>query len=127
VTASSVFSKPARELPSIPIQSPGLTKFDDEPNRWVDIRWDIDENNKNRFPGTYPCHCDQCTGYACGGRPGRLPPARSNIQNLTMVRVAADFTEMLIDLQVWDLKHLNQLIAQLKALESVSTVERVYE
>jgi hypothetical protein len=34
-----------------------------------------------------------------------------------MVRVAADFTEMLIDLQVWDLKHLNQLIAQLKALD----------
>ena len=44
-----------------------------------------------------------------------------------MVRVAADFTEMLVDLQVWDLKHLNQLITQLKALESVSTVERIYE
>jgi hypothetical protein len=34
-----------------------------------------------------------------------------------MVRVAADFTEMLIDLQVWDLKHLNQLITQLKELD----------
>jgi guanosine-3',5'-bis(diphosphate) 3'-pyrophosphohydrolase len=44
-----------------------------------------------------------------------------------MVRVAADFTEMLIDLQVWDLKHLNQLITQLKELGSVSTVERIYQ
>ena len=55
-----------------------------------------------------------------------IATSETNIQNLTMVRVAADFTEMLIDLQVWDLKHLNQLITQLKTLDSVSTVERIY-
>ena len=31
-----------------------------------------------------------------------------------MVRTAPDFTEMLIDLEVWDLKHLNRLLSQLK-------------
>jgi guanosine-3',5'-bis(diphosphate) 3'-pyrophosphohydrolase len=56
-----------------------------------------------------------------------IATSETNIQNLTMVRVAADFTEMLIDLQVWDLKHLNQLITQLKELGSVSTVERIYQ
>ena len=31
-----------------------------------------------------------------------------------MVRTAPDFTEMLFDLEVWDLKHLNRLLSQLK-------------
>jgi guanosine-3',5'-bis(diphosphate) 3'-pyrophosphohydrolase len=32
---------------------------------------------------------------------------------------------MLIDLEVWDLKHLNRLISQLKASTAVSDVRRV--
>ncbi|MDQ2632185.1 MAG: hypothetical protein M3Y78_00430, partial [Pseudomonadota bacterium] len=36
-----------------------------------------------------------------------------------------DFTEMLVDLEVWDLKHLNRLLAQLKANSSVSDAWRV--
>ncbi len=108
-----------------PIQSPQLTKFDDEPHRWIDIRWDIDEDNKSRFPARIL--------VAAINAPGTLADVAqtiaisdTNIQNLGMVRVAADFTEMLIDLQVWDLKHLNQLVGKLRELSSVSTVERVY-
>ena len=37
-----------------------------------------------------------------------------------MIRTAPDFTEMLIDLEVWDLKHLNRLLSQLKDNSSVS-------
>ncbi|GAB5460196.1 RelA/SpoT family protein [Hoeflea alexandrii] len=109
-----------------PIQSPELTKFDDEPNRWVDIRWDIDENNKNRFPARILVTAINAPGTLAEVSQA-IATSETNIQNLTMVRVAADFTEMLIDLQVWDLKHLNQLITQLKELGSVSTVERIYQ
>jgi guanosine-3',5'-bis(diphosphate) 3'-pyrophosphohydrolase len=42
-----------------------------------------------------------------------------------MVQTAADFTEMLFDLEVWDLKHLNNLIRELKDCPSVSAVRRV--
>ncbi|RVC02073.1 hypothetical protein EN884_34875, partial [Mesorhizobium sp. M7A.F.Ca.AU.001.01.1.1] len=44
---------------------------------------------------------------------------------LSMVRTAPDFTEMLIDLEVWDLKHLNRLLSQLKDNSSVSDARRV--
>jgi guanosine-3',5'-bis(diphosphate) 3'-pyrophosphohydrolase len=118
--------EPGAGITIYPIQSPGLTKFDDQPNRWIDIRWDIDENNKNRFPSKILVTAINAPGTLADVAQV-IAGSESNIQNLSMVRVAADFTEMLIDLQVWDLKHLNQLIAQLKALESVSTVERVYE
>ncbi len=109
-----------------PIQSPQLTKYDDEPNRWIDIRWDIDENNKNRFPSRILVTAINAPG-TLAEMAQAVAVSDTNIQTLSMVRVAADFTEMLIDLQVWDLKHLNQLITQLKSLGSVSTAERIYE
>ena len=49
-----------------------------------------------------------------------------NIDNVRMVRRAKDFTEMLIELEVWDLDHLTQIIAGLKSKAVVSSVERVF-
>jgi (p)ppGpp synthase/HD superfamily hydrolase len=43
-----------------------------------------------------------------------------------MQRRATDFTEMLIELEVWDLQHLTQIIAGLKAKSVVGAVERVF-
>ena len=42
------------------------------------------------------------------------------------MRRAADYTEMLIDLEVWDLNHLSQIISGLKSKSVVSSVERVF-
>jgi len=38
-------SRRARGSRSIPIQSPALKDFEEEPERWLDVRWDIDETN----------------------------------------------------------------------------------
>ncbi len=32
-----------------PIQSPSLKLFEDESERWIDVRWDLDQANKTRF------------------------------------------------------------------------------
>lgn len=50
-----------------------------------------------------------------------------NIRLLNTVRVAADFTEMMLEVEVWDLRQLNQLLAQLKELDCIATVRRLYE
>lgn len=50
-----------------------------------------------------------------------------NIRTLSMGRVAADFSEFQLDLEVWDLRQLNHLITQIRELPSVSTVKRVFE
>ena len=49
----------------------------------------------------------------------------ANIHMLSMLRTAPDFTEMLVDLEVWDLKHLNRLLSQLKENAAVSDARRV--
>ena len=53
--------------------------------------------------------------------------ADGNIDNLRMTKRASDFTDMLIELEVWDLRHLNAIIAGIKAKPAVSKVERCFE
>ncbi|MBY5351977.1 bifunctional (p)ppGpp synthetase/guanosine-3',5'-bis(diphosphate) 3'-pyrophosphohydrolase [Rhizobium leguminosarum] len=109
-----------------PIQSPSLQRFDDQPDRWIDVRWDLDEANKSRFmarimvnglnePGTLAKVAQTVAGLDV------------NIRLLNTVRVAADFTEMMIEVEVWDLRQLNQLLAQMKELDCIATVRRLYE
>ena len=56
-----------------------------------------------------------------GGAALYHPPSHSQAGTVQL----PDFTEMVIDLEVWDLKHLNRLISQLKTNEAVSVVKRV--
>ncbi|MFE0013869.1 RelA/SpoT family protein [Mesorhizobium sp. NPDC059054] len=116
--------QPGSGITIYPIQSPSLTAFDDQPERWIDVRWDIDENNRERFPAR--------VSVTAINAPGSLADIAqvvasndANIHTLSMVRTAPDFTEMLIDLEVWDLKHLNRLLSQLKENSSVSDARRV--
>jgi guanosine-3',5'-bis(diphosphate) 3'-pyrophosphohydrolase len=109
-----------------PIQSPSLQKFDEEPERWIDIRWDLDEANKARFMARVQINALN--------EPGTLATvaqvigtADSNIRTLSMTNVASDFTEMALDLEVWDLRQLSHIIAQLKELQCISTVKRVFD
>ncbi len=116
--------QPGSGITIYPIQSPSLQAFDDQPERWIDVRWDIDENNKERFPARI--------SVTAINAPGSLAEITqviavndANIHMLSMTRTAPDFTEMLIDLEVWDLKHLSRLLTQLKDNTSVSDARRV--
>lgn len=44
-----------------------------------------------------------------------------------MLERAVDFTGMHVEVEVWDLDHLNRIIAALRAQATVSRVERVFE
>lgn len=107
-----------------PIQSPALTVFDNESDRWLDVRWDIDEDNPERFPARI--------SIAAINEPGSLAMIAKvigendgNIDNIQMLSRAPDFHEMTIDLEVWDLKHLNRIINQLRNSKVVSNAARV--
>ena len=106
------------------IHSPRLQEFEHE--RWIDVAWDIDPENPERFPALI--------SVTAPNRPGTLAEiadvigqSGGNIDNLKMIRRASDFTELRIGLEVWDLAHLNQIINGLKAKAVVSKVERVFE
>ena len=116
--------QPAEGITIYPIQSPSLTAFDDQPERWIDVRWDISDDSKERFPARIVVTALNAPGSLA--EIAQVVAANdANIQTLSMVRTAPDFTEMLIDLEVWDLKHLNNLLSQLKANAAVSQAKRV--
>jgi len=116
--------QPGAGITIYPIQSPSLTAFDDQPERWIDVRWDIDENNRERFPARISVTAINAPG-SLADIAQVVASNDANIHTLSMVRTAPDFTEMLIDIEVWDVKHLNRLLSQLKENGSVSTARRV--
>ena len=42
---------PGEGITIYPIQSTALKEFEDEPERWLDVRWDVDEQDAAAFPG----------------------------------------------------------------------------
>ena len=107
-----------------PIQAAALQQFEDTPERWLDVRWDIDERTPQRFPARLLVQSVN--------EPGSLVQIAQviaehdgNIDNIRMTRRSPDFTEMLIDLEVYDLKHLNAITAQIRAKKVVAKAERV--
>jgi GTP diphosphokinase / guanosine-3',5'-bis(diphosphate) 3'-diphosphatase len=115
---------PGEGITIYPIQSPALKDFEEEPERWVDVRWDVDESSPQRFPARL--------FLQNVNEPGSLAQIATviadhdgNIDNITMHRRSPDFTEQTIDLEVYDLKHLSAIINQLRAKAVVAKVERV--
>ena len=115
---------PGEGITIYPIQSPALKDFEEEPERWLDVRWDVDETTPQRFPARLLVENVN--------EPGSLAQVATviaehdgNIDNINMSRRSPDFTDLTIDLEVYDLKHLSAIIAQLRAKSVVSRVERV--
>jgi RelA/SpoT family (p)ppGpp synthetase len=115
---------PGEGVTIYPIQSPALKAFDDEPDRWVDVRWDLDPEAGERFPAQILVESINEPG-SLAGIAQVIGENDGNIDNIKMIRKGEDAHEMAIDLEVFDLKHLNRIIAQLRARPTVSTVSRV--
>jgi RelA/SpoT family (p)ppGpp synthetase len=114
---------PGEGITIYPIQSPALRDFEDTPERWIDLRWDVEESQQ-RFPARIMLQTVN--------EPGTLVQVAQviaehdgNIDNIRMTRQSPDFTSLTIDLEVYDLKHLNSIIAQLRAKDVVANAERV--
>jgi (p)ppGpp synthase/HD superfamily hydrolase len=115
---------PGEGITIYPIQSPALSEFEDKPERWLDVRWDEEEQAPRRFPARIEVQSVN--------EPGSLAQITQviaehdgNIDNIRMTRRAPDFTDVVIDLEVYDLKHLTAILAQLRAKSVVAKAERV--
>jgi len=107
-----------------PIHAEALKAFDEEPERWIDVTWDIDEDNPQRFPAK--------VAVTALNEPGSLAQvaavigeADGNIDNIKIMKQVPDYAEMVIDLEVWDLAHLNEILVGLRAKDVVSSAARV--
>ncbi len=114
---------PGEGITIYPIQSPALTAFDDQPERWLDVRWDLDENDE-LFPAQIVVNAMNEPG-TLGLIATVIGEEGANIDHIEFVDRSSDFRDIVLDLQVRDLKHLNAIIGHLKAKSVVSKVERV--
>jgi guanosine-3',5'-bis(diphosphate) 3'-pyrophosphohydrolase len=114
---------PGKGITIFPIQSSALAAYDDQPERWIDVRWDIDQTNRKRFPVQIIVTAINAPG-SLAEISTVIADNDANIHTMSMARTAPDFTEMLFDLEVWDVKHLNRLLSQLRSAGAVSTAER---
>jgi GTP diphosphokinase / guanosine-3',5'-bis(diphosphate) 3'-diphosphatase len=115
---------PGEGVTIYPIHSETLKEFEDKPERWLDVRWDVDDKIPQRFPARIAVHSVN--------EPGTLAQIAQviaehdgNIDNVKMTRQSPDFTELTIDLEVYNLKHLTSIISQLRAKKVVANAERV--
>ncbi|MFH1803463.1 MAG: bifunctional (p)ppGpp synthetase/guanosine-3',5'-bis(diphosphate) 3'-pyrophosphohydrolase [Pseudomonadota bacterium] len=99
-----------------------LETFADQPERWLDVGWD-NEGEPEHFVGRL--------GLTVAHEKGALSTITSviaknlgNITNLRFTNRTQDFFEMLIDIDVVDVRHLTNIIAALRATPVVNTVER---
>ena len=76
-----------------PIQSPALKDFEETPERWLDVRWDMDDESPQRFPARLQVQSVN--------EPGTLAQIAQmiaehdgNIDNIRMTRRSPDFTEL---------------------------------
>jgi guanosine-3',5'-bis(diphosphate) 3'-pyrophosphohydrolase len=115
---------PGEGITIYPIQSPALSDFEDKPERWLDVRWDAEERVPRRFPARI--------AVQSVNEPGSLAQIAQviaehdgNIDNIRMTRRAPDFTDVMIDLEVYDLKHLTDILSRLRAKPIIAKAERV--
>ena len=99
-----------------------LQTFAETPERWVDLAWDVDGSS---VPFLGRLH------IVVANEPGSLGNLSTvigkndgNISNLKITNRSIDFFEMLIDVEVKDLKHLTDIMAALRAMSVITSVER---
>jgi GTP pyrophosphokinase len=115
---------PGEGITIYPIQSPSLSAFDEEPWRWLDVRWDVDETERRRFPARIL--------VSVINEPGSLAEVArviaetdANIDNIEMRSKTKDFREMVFDVEVWNIKHLTTIMTDLKSRPMIANVERI--
>ncbi|HVZ04525.1 bifunctional (p)ppGpp synthetase/guanosine-3',5'-bis(diphosphate) 3'-pyrophosphohydrolase [Hyphomicrobium sp.] len=106
------------------IHSPRLKAYEEA--HWIDATWDIDPEHPQRFPARISVTAVNAPG-SLAEIAKIIGETGGNIDNIKMAKRAADFTVMHIELEVFDLVHLNHIIAGLRAKPAVAKVERLFE
>jgi len=105
------------------ISCPLLAEFEDDLERWHDLRWDAEASKK-------PTNVARIS-LTLANQPGALGSVctlvgeqYANIDNIGVTHRKPDFFVMTMDLEVRDVKHLNDILTAIRAQSFVHHVER---
>jgi len=100
-----------------------LESFADVPERWLDVAWHMDPAKAEAHVGRLHVVVANEPG-SLGSLSTVIGKSEGNITNLKITNRSMDFFEMMIDVEVKDVKHLTNIIAALRATPAINTVER---
>jgi GTP pyrophosphokinase len=100
-----------------------LEQFAEQPARWLDVGWDVDDASGEAFVGRVAMVVRNESG-SLGALSTVIAKNAGNITNLKIVNRTAEFWEMIIDVEVRDVKHLTNVIAALRATPVINSAER---
>jgi GTP diphosphokinase / guanosine-3',5'-bis(diphosphate) 3'-diphosphatase len=116
---------PGEGITIYPIFAEALEQFDGQPERWVDLAWGQAEDGQ-RFPARIKLTLSNEVGalalvtQAIGEKGGNIDGL--TLQSRDGVR---DFFELEILLEVFDVRHLNEIMSEIKTKPSVNQISRV--
>jgi GTP pyrophosphokinase len=100
-----------------------LENFADTPERWIDVSWDDGPDAPESHIGRLDVVIANVPG-ALGTLSTVIGVNGGNITNLKITSRSLDFWNMLLDVYVNDTRHLNNIIAALRATPEIASVER---
>jgi len=103
------------------IDCENLEQFADQPERWLDVSWDESEVKAHIGRIDLIVTNEPTT---LGSVSTVIAKNMGNITNLKITNRTTDFFEMIIDIEVRDVKHLTNVIAALRATPAISSVDR---
>ncbi|MDX2222270.1 MAG: bifunctional (p)ppGpp synthetase/guanosine-3',5'-bis(diphosphate) 3'-pyrophosphohydrolase [Rhodospirillaceae bacterium] len=115
-------SQPGRGIDVHTIDCEKLADFSDEPDRWIDLAWEPDRDRALHI-GRLNLTVANEPG-ALGSLSTVIARNHGNISNLKFTKRSADFFDMVVDIEVTDVKHLANIVAALRATPSINTVDR---
>ena len=100
-----------------------LESFAATPERFIDVDWDSDAPANAVHTGRISVIAAHEPG-ALAGVANAVAKHEGSVTNLKIVNRQADFFEILVDVEVRDLRHLSTVIAGLRAMSGVTEVQR---
>jgi len=104
------------------IDCQSLEQYSDEPERWLDIAWGEDAENE-LHTGRLKVMLTNEPG-ALADLSNLIARAGANISNLNITNRTVSYFEILLDIDVKDLKHLTDIMTMLKGSKKISYVSR---
>ena len=98
-----------------------LKHYENKPERLIDVAWD--ETEMDMFIGRVFMILKNAPG-ALGSVSNIIGHASGNIVNLKILRRMNDFFDLIVDVNVQNVEHLNSIMASLRATTLVSYIER---
>ena len=100
-----------------------LENFADSPEKWIDVAWDSSGQDET-FVGRIRVSLSH-EAAALATVANVIAKDLGNISNLKITNRSTDFFDILIDVEVKNARHLQNIITSLRAKEVVQAVERV--